>query len=397
MRLSTLLFCSIASFHTFAQNQPASPSLADGKLTCEEIEAQPNVVLDQSFDLGTGFGSPTEIDYYCPKSLINIEFLQKLLNTSRFTIRKSYCSGSVRYARGRSFRLTLLELGYAPHLVHVYRGKSYTQKSDQFFEEWSYQSLFNRRIYEDFIAEQQRVKPLLTEWYVEKHQFDREVAAKYADIAIRKIVDWGHGDFPYNYQKPEPVVKGTMQALNHSPDNMLDALSQSTEQQKFNTLRRLLIHEVDSDIVLKVVNSLKSKTIQRAQESPLSLAINNPDHLALLIAQGFNVNHTNGFGKTPLFYAIQHSNPEAVQTLISAGANVNAKYKEDEKNDECLSIEKWGRTPLMHAAQHANTHIIGLLLSAGANASITDVQNNTALDYARQAKKEENIKYLSAL
>ena len=116
-----------------------------------------------------------------------------------------------------------------------------------------------------------------------------------------------------------------------------------------------------------------------------------------MIQKGFDVNHQNWFGKTPLFYAIQEGNDEAVEIMLEAGAKVNHSYNELRPQRKCThAIERWGRTPLMHAAQHSDSEMIALLLKYGANPSLKDVKGSRALDYAIRDDKIKNAQFLSS-
>ena len=75
--------------------------------------------------------------------------------------------------------------------------------------------------------------------------------------------------------------------------------------------------------------------------------------LKALIAAGGNVEAKDINGSTPLLWAAQHCDAEAVKALIAAKANVNAKAK-------------GGANPLMMAKVFNRTDIVELLVKAGA-------------------------------
>ena len=74
-----------------------------------------------------------------------------------------------------------------------------------------------------------------------------------------------------------------------------------------------------------------------------------------------------------LMYAAQrNANPEALRTLLDAGANLEAR-------------DEFGRTPLMlAAARNSNPKVVQLLLDAGTDATATDQEGRRAIDYARE-------------
>jgi ankyrin repeat protein len=93
------------------------------------------------------------------------------------------------------------------------------------------------------------------------------------------------------------------------------------------------------------------------------------------------------YGYTPLHYAIKHGNFRCVKTLISSGADI--KYRDREN-----------RTYLHHAAQFYryvpskfHMSIIGNLISAGVDIGALDNNGETAIDISSKDK----LKYLATL
>lgn len=74
-------------------------------------------------------------------------------------------------------------------------------------------------------------------------------------------------------------------------------------------------------------------------------------------------------GDSTLSFAVLNNNPEGVQLLADAGANLNARIKSS--------------TPLMVAAAKGFTETVEVLLSAGADCKIKDIKGRTAADYAK--------------
>ena len=104
----------------------------------------------------------------------------------------------------------------------------------------------------------------------------------------------------------------------------------------------------------------------RSGSTPLQVAVNprrytccgvsvNPSVVLLLLAAGADVNAENNSGQTPLHDAVQYGRVAIVDTLITAGADVNAKGRFD------------GETPLHGAALMGKASIVSLLLAAGAD------------------------------
>ena len=112
----------------------------------------------------------------------------------------------------------------------------------------------------------------------------------------------------------------------------------------------------------------------------LSAAKNNDvNHMKTLILDGGGVppSHSNGIGQTALHVACIWGNIEAIEFLITHGANVNA------------ANSLMGATPLhtvMHGCKSPSTtniqyRIVKLLMNAGANAGLEDNNKKVPIDY----------------
>lgn len=108
-------------------------------------------------------------------------------------------------------------------------------------------------------------------------------------------------------------------------------------------------------------------------ESPLEMALwEGPDAVEKLISNGADVNAKGLSGETALHYALRHawSIPfEIIQKLLSSGADANAK------ND-------YGRTPFFYVSRrHDLQRFIELLMSYGADINAVDNGGGTVLDF----------------
>jgi len=368
--------------------------LGDNKVTCDEMEMYPHKVFKLG-DLGSGHGSPNEVDYSCPKSLSKLDFLQGLIGYASFIRAPSplprQCTGSIIHAQWRYYHFSLAELGYYPQ-GHTPRKRGKT-KGMEYFEEWSYHSLYNRNIYNNFFKEIENVRPKLIDWYVDIHSVSLKVAEKYTANALQNISNYGFGSYFYSW-KPEPLIPNTEQATEGDFSDFLTAIPNASEKQKFNSLRRLVTHQASNDMIQILLSSMTVKAYDEKSESMLSNAVNNPLHIKTLLEAGFHVDHQNSFGKTALYYAIQFNQHDSVELLLNHGANVNHVYQQGETNSWCPSSVTFGRTPLMHAAQHSDISMLKLLLKYGANLYSENALGAKALDYAIRDKKEENVAFL---
>jgi hypothetical protein len=91
------------------------------------------------------------------------------------------------------------------------------------------------------------------------------------------------------------------------------------------------------------------------------------------------VNTKDDKNNTPLIVAAEHGNTGIVNALVKHGAHVN--YQIPEKK----------LTPLMVAVQKGNVDTVNYLLENGADKTIVDALGNTALEYAKQQKKQDLI------
>ena len=380
-----------------APNVVANP-YSDHKITCEEMEEFPELVFDsKGLDLGSGSTSPTKIDYNCPKSLGELDFLKSIVqqsNNIRTPSNFLSCTGTIAYAQSRGYYFSLARFGYYP------QDKSYLTESDdirgrKFFEEWSYYSLHNRKIYNNYLSELERTKPLLIDWYLNNHAIDYKTAQKYTDQALFRISNYGFGRFTRSW-KPEKLVPFTQEAIKGDYAGFLRSIKSASQDQKLNSLRRLLVHDLDIEVIQKLVLHSRTFESNRKSEPILSYAIESPTKLQFLLQAGFPPDQENRFGKTALFYAIQHGQYKSVEILLNNGANVNHAYQNNKGEDlYCTEIERWGRTPLMHAAQHSDIKMLKILLDNGASLHTKDVKNSSALDYAKDNRKHQNEKFLS--
>ncbi|MCK0154165.1 ankyrin repeat domain-containing protein [Alcanivorax sp. S6407] len=384
----------------------------DKKITCEEMEAFPELVFSSGADLGTGHGSPNEVDYGCPKSLSQQSFLKTILSMAGSIRQPSkwglpHCTGSMAYARWRYFQFDLSQLGYYTHeWQEMPEQKKIREaregKRERYFEEWSYYSRHNRALYLAYQAELKRIRPQLVQWYLDNHPVNAETAERYADRALSSISEYGFGRYRHDWQ-PEAQVDYTAEAIQGQYDRFLAGLDLASDAQKLNSLRRLLFHSPSISVVATLANSISpsAKNDRTRSESPLSIVINSPDYLKTLLQAGFAPDHQNVFGKTSLYYAVEFGELESARVLLVGGADANHAYQLEKyaiyrAPSYCVGIKKWQRTPLMHAAQHADIKMIKLLLEYGADPMLEDVQGSTAVDYARENGKPENEAYLMA-
>lgn len=116
-----------------------------------------------------------------------------------------------------------------------------------------------------------------------------------------------------------------------------------------------------------------------------------------------NQRHVMNYGRTPLHYAVIYGHKEAVEFLISKGAEIDLKDVDHgrtalhyaaitgymdigeilvSKGTNVNEEDEYGWTPLHHGAINGHTGIIGLLLRKGAKVDAVDEVGKTPLHYA---------------
>ena len=108
-----------------------------------------------------------------------------------------------------------------------------------------------------------------------------------------------------------------------------------------------------------------------ASFSPLVDAARDGDAASIhrLIAAGADPNAPAGENDwTPLIHAVHKNQAASVAALLDSGAEPNRAVD--------------GGTPLMWAAGYGNTPIVEMLMRRGANPRLTDLDGETALDWA---------------
>lgn len=94
---------------------------------------------------------------------------------------------------------------------------------------------------------------------------------------------------------------------------------------------------------------------------------------SILVRAGAAIDHRDGYGETPIFWAVTKQYVSVVRLLIAHGANVNAI---DNTGGGA------GDSVLLRAATLDNEEIVRMLLRAGASASVKNARGKTALDVA---------------
>ena len=105
----------------------------------------------------------------------------------------------------------------------------------------------------------------------------------------------------------------------------------------------------------------------------------NLDEVKKLVEKGYDVNaFDEGLSFTPLHHAIINEQYKVAEYLIEAGADINAHEE-----------EKIGEKPLGEVAANCTFEMAIFLINHGANPIIPGWMQISALDRAKERKKEE--------
>ena len=126
-----------------------------------------------------------------------------------------------------------------------------------------------------------------------------------------------------------------------------------------------------------------AKTSVGMENTPLHQAAMAPDIIKAqsLITQGADVNAKNKRGFTPLHFAARSGYTKFVKLLIDNGADVNAE-------------QRMGMTPLHLAARSGHRDVVELLIANGANVNAKDRLGYSPKDLAEQKDNHEIVELL---
>jgi predicted MFS family arabinose efflux permease len=157
--------------------------------------------------------------------------------------------------------------------------------------------------------------------------------------------------------------------------------------------------------------------------APLMIAAiltRNPETVEALVAAGAEVNARDDNSWTPLMGAAAfNQEPDVIRALIAAGADINARHEskwntyvypmlhlltlENVKAEIAKSIKsgtagEGGLTPLMNAARYNDgPEVIEVLLDAGADGKLKSNEGKTAFDYAEENPRVKDSEAYSLL
>ena len=399
---------------------------ADQKLTCEEMRLWPRRVFSGDIDLGSGHGSPTEVDYRCPDSLGVRPFMQKLLNMAeriRAQDGPQVCTGSIIHAQWRYYHFRLAQAGIAPRTLQAWSSTSgaadwatFLQQDStgaaRYFRQWSEQSHHNQAVYAEFAGEFNKAATQLISLYTTPFGLTAAEARSASMLALSRVVLRAAGSAPKAEIREEFALLTLLRGGATTAARVREASAGLGVAYMEPALRVALIHNQPVEVIAALLDPLgdvealkpQDRQAPEVREEPLlSLAIGQDANLAYLLQKKVPVDTANDFGKTALFYAIGAGRHSAVELLLRHQANVNHRYKSAKElrpdGDECSypGLRHTRRSTLMHAAQNSDVRMLQILLQAGVRLDARDDLGYNAYDYALMGKNAENARYLASL
>ena len=228
----------------------------DNHVTCEKLHQIPLTIFSfGGLDLGSGHGSPIEVDYACPGGLSSAPFMAPLLKLAediRSENGPQWCTGSIVHAQWRYYNYSLLQAGLAPTTLKL---NQYTDKLLRlsrlwsYFDAWGTESPFNYRLQQEFLRVYNTTLPLLTEYYQRKSLMQQSEAEELAAEALLHVVYRAIGSFPGSSEDSgsTPVQLSKLAAqVKGNPEDLKEVLSlieKSTQAERYQTLKLALANE----------------------------------------------------------------------------------------------------------------------------------------------------------
>ena len=409
---------------------------ADNHLTCEKMQRFTQRIFEKPFSVERNVG--VSFDHNCPESLTNQPFLQKLFLLAeeiRAEEGPRECTGSIVLDHANYYDLRWTHAGFFPQTLEPSplatgaamdwnaflsaSGNDRETAAPRYFKQWSEQSRYNFKKYDEFTREFSKALPQLAEHYEKKLGLPPEVARTSAKNAMYFVLNYAAGSFPLRLLQPENDLMRLVRSEYSTSADVQAALkgadavrNRYSDPEVNQALRVALLNNRSPSMVAVLMEAISSTNLNRLnsdKEPLLSLSVGRLGNLEYLIEKKVPVDAENDFGKTALFYAIGSNNHRAVYKLLMAGARVDHTYKSARElrppmelypeGDPCIypNLTHTKRTPLMHASQNSGVEMIKMILAAGARLDSVDDLGFNALDYAMLGNSKSNEAYLRAL
>ena len=245
------------------------------------------------------------------------------------------------------------------------------QSLDRLFD-WSERNLGNKQFYRRLLPMLQPAHRELQQLFSEQG-LDATQASMAADLLVHESLARASEYLALPAQVPE------MPLAPHAEYRARYAIAPTPGDlergRNFATLHSVLLnnapeHVVADFIAYETENFAERRGLSTDDSPAMMAAVQNPQHLHLLLRSDFDVNQSNAWGKTALMTAAQFNQADSVQLLLSRGADVHSQTRVmphagvgGVEREEAGQLRQ---TALLIAARQADAPVIGALCDAGA-------------------------------
>lgn len=373
--------------------------------TCDDIQKDPNSYFVNMVANPKDDFAYLNSNFECENSLLNLKFLKQLYKLSKEIRNENIdCVGNTAIVNEKKFQEKLAFIAIAPKIYENGLDKTQEKPNLQRYEVWSHKSIKNFMLFDKFKKEFDKANVNLTEFF--KKDFDENYAKVIATTALNEYLKFAFENHKENLQFSE--IEELLRQENSNIDTIRNFIF-SKEFSEFDLTQGLntaLLHNKNIQILKALIEC--GANVNYGDENSIFFALNSPENIKFLIANGADMNYKNSFGLTPIFYVVEKKDPELLKFFIYNGAKLNVKLISNtekmafissnyEPYQNLCAFNEPSKTLLMHAAGFANKNITEMLVKNGANEFVLDDFGLNALDYAILSENNETIQYLKNL
>lgn len=292
------------------------------------------------------------------------------------------------------------ELNKAYNDKNIYQNpiKDYDKYYD-YFQYWGYQSIGNKRLFDEFNNEINNFCSNNKEHFIKLSSKNYQ---KSCENFIQRLGMRAFGSINKFIKLDDIYIE--FLKIENPEDSIayLNEISPNYYQLDF-LLKIALLAKKDMKIIEFLAKN--NTNINSGYESAIFYALDYYEALEYLLENKANVNYVNALGKSAIFYAVEISDIKTIKLLMKYGANLNLQQIDSEEELKtnlpyyisfCSYIHP-AKTLVIHAASLANLNTLKLLIENKADYTISDNFGLNALDYAMIYNNKENIEYLKKL